>query len=68
MEIECFPIALGIIMCCACMTVSLLILNYFSDISKVIENTVTIAEVTHADPRCKASCVATTVAVSLSPS
>ena len=34
------------------------------DIPKVVANTVAIAEVTHADPRCKASCVAITVAVS----
>ena len=36
-----------------------------ADLSRVVSNTVAIAEVTHADPRCKASCVAVTVAVSL---
>ena len=33
------------------------------DISKVSANTINIAKVTHADPRCSASCVAVTTAV-----
>lgn len=34
------------------------------DIDQVIENTSQICQVTHADPRCLASCVAVTTAVS----
>ena len=37
----------------------------YSDITKVAVNTVDIAQVTHADPRCSASCVAVTTAVSV---
>jgi ADP-ribosylglycohydrolase len=40
------------------------ILDY-KDIEKVIENTLCIAKVTHHDPRCLASCVATTTAIAL---
>ena len=35
-----------------------------SDIPKVVENTTEISKVTHADPRCTASCIAVTTAVS----
>ena len=38
----------------------------FLDIDKVIENTKRICLVTHADPRCLASCVAVTTAVRFS--
>ena len=40
-------------------------MNFFIvDLDKVIENTTTICKVTHTDPRCIASCVAVTTAVS----
>lgn len=35
-----------------------------SDIPKVVANTTEICKVTHADPRCVASCIAVTTAVS----
>ena len=35
-----------------------------ADIAAVIANTADLARVTHADPRCSASCVAVTTAVS----
>ena len=34
------------------------------DIPKVVANTTEISKVTHADPRCTASCIAVTTAVS----
>ena len=36
----------------------------YKDLDKVIANTCAISKVTHADPRCTASCVAVTTAVS----
>ena len=35
-----------------------------SDVPKVVVNTTEISKVTHADPRCTASCIAVTTAVS----
>ena len=40
------------------------ICKLMSDIPKVVENTTEISRVTHADPRCTASCIAVTTAVS----
>ncbi|CAL1529105.1 unnamed protein product [Lymnaea stagnalis] len=40
-------------------------LHYFTAHAKVIQNTVEVCSVTHSDPRCKASCVAVTTAISL---
>ena len=37
----------------------------YHDLDKVIENTKNACKVTHADPRCVASCVAVTVAIAL---
>lgn len=37
----------------------------FQDLNKVIENTKRACMVTHADPRCIASCVAVTIAIAL---
>ena len=37
----------------------------FDDLDKVIENTKRACKVTHADPRCVASCVAVTTAIAL---
>ena len=37
----------------------------FHDLEKVIENTRNACMVTHADPRCIASCVAVTIAIAL---
>ena len=37
----------------------------YHDIAKVIENTKSACKVTHADPRCVASCVAVTMAIAL---
>ncbi len=37
----------------------------FNDLKKVIENTKSACMVTHADPRCIASCVAVTIAIAL---
>jgi ADP-ribosylglycohydrolase len=37
----------------------------FPDLEKVIENTKSACMVTHADPRCIASCVAVTIAIAL---
>ena len=37
----------------------------YHDLNKVIENTKNACKVTHADPRCVASCVAVTVAIAL---
>lgn len=36
----------------------------YIDLSKVADNTIKVSRVTHADPRCTASCVAVTTAVS----
>ena len=38
--------------------------QFTPDISKVVANTAEISKVTHADPRCTASCIAVTTAVS----
>ncbi len=38
--------------------------NLMPDIPKVVANTAEISKVTHADPRCTASCTAVTTAVS----
>jgi len=35
-----------------------------SDVSKVVANSKEISQCTHADPRCTASCIAVTIAVS----
>jgi len=48
----------------ATMRTSILGLPEFHNIDKVVENTVKISKVTHADPRCLASSVAVTVAIS----
>ena len=37
----------------------------FHDLDKVLENTKNACMVTHADPRCIASCVAVTIAIAL---
>ena len=37
----------------------------FDDLNKVIKNTKRACRVTHADPRCVASCVAVTIAIAL---
>lgn len=37
----------------------------FDNLDKVIENTKNACKVTHADPRCVASCVAVTIAIAL---
>ena len=37
----------------------------FNDLDKVIENTRNACKVTHADPRCIASCIAVTIAIAL---
>jgi ADP-ribosylglycohydrolase len=37
----------------------------FTDLDKVISNTLACCKVTHADPRCQASCIAVTVAIAL---
>ena len=37
----------------------------FNDLTMVIDNTKNACKVTHADPRCIASCVAVTVAIAL---
>lgn len=47
------------------MRTSILGIQDFSDIPTVIENTRQICKVTHADPRCIASCVAVTTAIAL---
>ncbi len=39
------------------------LLSVCADIERVVANTTEITNVTHADPRCAASCVATTTAV-----
>ena len=39
--------------------------SFILDISKVVANTTEICNVTHADPRCAASCIAVTTAVSV---
>ncbi|XP_065827930.1 ADP-ribosylarginine hydrolase Tri1-like [Oscarella lobularis] len=49
----------------AVMRTSILGALNFNDIDKVIENTKRICLVTHADPRCLASCVAVTTAIAL---
>jgi len=49
----------------AVMRTSILGVPCFHKISNVIKNTKQICKVTHADPRCLASCVAVTVAVAL---
>ena len=47
------------------MRTSILGVHDFGDIDKVIANTKEACQVTHADPRCIASCVAVTTAVAL---
>lgn len=47
------------------MRTSILGVHDFGDIEKVIENTKAACKVTHADPRCIASCVAVTTAVAM---
>lgn len=47
------------------MRTSILGTMQFHDLEKVIENTKNACKVTHADPRCIASCVAVTVAIAL---
>ncbi|XP_078343352.1 ADP-ribosyl-[dinitrogen reductase] glycohydrolase-like [Oculina patagonica] len=47
------------------MRTSILGVHDFGNIEKVIENTKAACKVTHADPRCIASCVAVTTAVAL---
>ena len=47
------------------MRTSILGIHDFGNIKEVIENTKAACKVTHADPRCIASCVATTTAVAM---
>ncbi|RUS80309.1 hypothetical protein EGW08_011947 [Elysia chlorotica] len=50
---------------CAVARSSILGLHYFNSHAKVIQNTVEMCAITHPDPRCMASCVAVTTAISL---
>ena len=47
------------------MRTSILGVHDFGDINAVIENTKAACKVTHADPRCIASCVAVTTAIAM---
>ncbi|XP_013416846.1 uncharacterized protein LOC106178270 [Lingula anatina] len=47
------------------MRTSILGIYQFDNMEKVIENTLKICKVTHADPRCLASCVAVTTAIAM---
>jgi hypothetical protein len=47
------------------MRTSILGMMQYHDLPKVIENTKNACKVTHADPRCVASCVAVTMAIAL---
>ena len=47
------------------MRTSILGIHDFGNMKKVIKNTKTACKVTHADPRCIASCVATTTAIAM---
>ena len=47
------------------MRTSILGIHDFGNIKEVIKNTKAACKVTHADPRCIASCVATTTAVAM---
>ena len=47
------------------MRTSILGIHDFGNIEEVIKNTKTACKVTHADPRCIASCVATTTAIAM---
>lgn len=47
------------------MRTSILGTIHFQDLNKVIENTKNACKITHADPRCVASCVAVTTAIAL---
>jgi len=47
------------------MRTSILGIHDFGNIEEVIKNTKAACKVTHADPRCIASCVATTTAVAM---
>ena len=47
------------------MRTSILGVHDFGNIEKVIENTKAACKVTHADPRCIASCVAVTTAIAM---
>eukprot|EP00794_Sanderia_malayensis_P016789 gene16789-18484_t len=49
----------------AVMRTSVLGIHEFKTLNKVIENAVSVCKTTHADPRCIASCVAVTVAISV---
>ncbi|XP_077984457.1 ADP-ribosylarginine hydrolase Tri1-like [Glandiceps talaboti] len=49
----------------ALMRTSILGIHEYEDIDKVIENTLAICKVTHADPRCAAACVALTTAIAM---
>ncbi|XP_066923644.1 ADP-ribosylarginine hydrolase Tri1-like isoform X2 [Clytia hemisphaerica] len=49
----------------ALMRTSILGVFQYQSLEKVIQNTVSICKVTHADPRCVASCVALTTAIAL---
>lgn len=47
------------------MRTSILGIHDFGSMKEVIENTKAACKVTHADPRCIASCVATTTAIAM---
>ena len=47
------------------MRTSVLGIPQFYDLDAVAKNTKEICTVTHADPRCSASCIAVTVAIAL---
>ncbi|XP_011410575.2 PREDICTED: uncharacterized protein LOC105316948 [Amphimedon queenslandica] len=49
----------------AVMRTSILGVLHFNDLERVVSNTCAISRVTHADPRCTASCVAMTTAIAL---
>ncbi|XP_059151119.1 uncharacterized protein YegU-like [Physella acuta] len=50
---------------CAVYRTSALGLHYYNAHAKVIQNTIEVCSITHQDPRCMASCVAVTTAISL---
>lgn len=47
------------------MRTSILGIIQYNDLSKVLRNTIEICKVTHSDPRCVASCVAVTTAITM---
>lgn len=49
----------------AVMRTSAMGIYHYKDIDKVIHNTLQFCKVTHADPRCQASCVAVTTAIAM---